>query len=96
MKLNAEYVVYLDANAAQVTVEDQSDPTAAKHPDALDCFEIVTVADLLAAYVQSVVECKACPHAVHEAMLMIPEYRAAVPLDRAGESYCGLAFAKER
>jgi len=43
-----------------------------------------------------VIEERCNPRAVHEAMLFIPEYRAAVPLSPCGERYCGLAWQDEK
>lgn len=59
-------------------------------------YEISTFAEMLQAFVCAVIEEKCSPRAIHEAMLFIPEYRAAVPLGPRGERYCGLAWQDEK
>ncbi len=93
MKLNADYVVYLDAEQAKVTVEDKA-AHAEKHPQSHERFNVSTMADLLSTFVQAVIDCGASARCVHEAFLTIPEYRAAVPLDSAGRVYSGQAYEK--
>lgn len=59
-------------------------------------YEVSTSAEMLQAFVCAVIEERCNPRAVHEAMLFIPEYRAAVPLSPRGERYCGLAWQDEK
>jgi|GEM_PF-4304283 len=97
MKLGTKYDLHLRRETydgvTQATVEVFGEDEKQPRPEGSYAeYPIGSLAEMLQAFVCAVIEEKCNPHAVHKAMLFIPEYRAAVPLSPSGEPYCGLAW----